>query len=1126
MPNSQSQNGHSAPAATTQSKKSSTALSMLRKTKNRTYGAFRSSANALKHKSEPNAITGHEIMNEDDIHMDSNSQRCTPKTTNGYYAIQPSNSFYFSPQSSWDKGVMRMRSETGAVNPHGRDNIMQEDVERTVANVESTLRTIVMCCAVFIAGMKFPEYGDVIQKILELSIVAWGTCLVIIGLVWFQKIRLKYFGYEEQEVEQVDALGPPEIQRTTAVLSDPSRDITMQNVANDSVISAKELTLIQQPSLDDAEVAIAPPPSKTTPSKLKEPPFMPPHLHQLEDLYIMLIGQQERLSPNGTAIKIETDLFEGEMLLMFRTSDVDDPPPSAGEENPISSYFRGKQRRFEFQWQIRLKKVPNGDVFVGCELDEPPSMGMIQRALVNTALKFVKKTNQGFGYYFSDSSESPSYLSFPVGTSMDRFVATEPGGIVPELGKEIYEDPETMKKRKRGGTIEWNTENTYTMALWSAYFDWINWQILNFPGIRPFSATSVAGVQPIKVNLYTISNGAEDEVSSENPPRDVLFALEVSNSARASLGKEAKAWKTKQTGATARVLKFDEEGSLVEEDMDEQNSEDEDEDVENVVFESQDVDPTIDNIDRNNYVTSGTYLSLLEGTGSFLASGGGYALLQSSSTSVIVLEKIFRSKKAFSYIQKPGIGIVSDPQMVIRNGDAVRVKLINISSNTTKYLRIHRGWWLRWTNNRPTKTSSFYISTNSPEATALSLGSPFSLRSRRWPNYHVGVCHESSAKFGGRMLAMYKAGKSQVEEEPTIECDEDDDPIDEDDDKDFIAEKPVNNTTMPLLLCAEVANNSPEAESPSPSKRTSVIRRQLESQDENTQSQVELEVSDFTSSQYLLDCQVWLEVMNRATRLTQLVYAIRVKETLSKQTTEPSLKSLHRKPSEASETEEDSGMESQDISSNMSVKLRCGKEVAPILNLGAHQKAMVNQDSLAWHITNLEVNEDVGESGLTSEFTNSTGLQRINSFSSSSDESEYEVMEDEPTIEIAGPNEEDLSASAQDLNDTNTASGKLFHDTQHVTEDEENLPAGDKNAGVEFAGGDGNAAVSNDVNAQTDSIATEVSTGDDNRKKSKTKVLNKVAKTVKSSTVITGKQVIKQSKKVGKATVNTGLAAG
>ena len=308
--------------------------------------------------------------------------------------------------------------------------------------------------------------------------------------------------------------------------------------------------------------------------------FMPPNLQQLEHLYIMLIGsndqdeqQHTRLSPNGVPVKIDTELFSGEMLLMFRTSQVDDndnndqyPNTNNNNIDPTANYFKGKQRRFEWQWQIKLKKIPTGDVYVGCELDEPPAMGMIQRALVNAALKFVKKMNPGFGYYFSSSEnnsvdgkhKTPSYLSFPVGSSMDRFVASRPGEEVPCLGREIWEDPDRLKRRKRGekGVVVWNTEDTYTMALWSAYVDWVDWQILNFPGIRPFSVTSVAGVQPIKVNLYTIRDGGASDggVGSANPPRNVMMELEVSNSAKASLGKEAKAWRANRASAALNTL--------------------------------------------------------------------------------------------------------------------------------------------------------------------------------------------------------------------------------------------------------------------------------------------------------------------------------------------------------------------------------------------------------------------------------------------------------------------------------------------------------------------------------------------------------------------------------------------
>ena len=103
----------------------------------------------------------------------------------------------------------------------------------------------------------------------------------------------------------------------------------------------------------------------------------------------MMTGN-ERIFPNGIESEIDNDLFYGKMLLMFRTPEADDPSSSSAK----SSYFYGKQRRFEFQWQIRLKKLPEGEVFLAAEVEEPIQMGMIQRAVVGAALKFTKKMNQ------------------------------------------------------------------------------------------------------------------------------------------------------------------------------------------------------------------------------------------------------------------------------------------------------------------------------------------------------------------------------------------------------------------------------------------------------------------------------------------------------------------------------------------------------------------------------------------------------------------------------------------------------------------------------------------------------------------------------------------------------------
>ena len=215
------------------------------------------------------------------------------------------------------------------------------------------------------------------------------------------------------------------------------------------------------------------------------------HPH-LENLYVMC--RRERIPPNAI-VDIETEFFSGRMILMFRTPDAD-----ADADDGDDDYFRGTQRRFEFQWQLRLKKLVPGDVYVGMEVDEPIKLGLMQRALANVALKFTKRTNQvrctggtvrfllpysattrqypprslptvflqGFSYRISDSADKgPSRLSFPVGTFMDRFNATNIGEPLPSLGRAIYEDPEVTKQRMNGAKIEWSTDYVYTMALWS-----------------------------------------------------------------------------------------------------------------------------------------------------------------------------------------------------------------------------------------------------------------------------------------------------------------------------------------------------------------------------------------------------------------------------------------------------------------------------------------------------------------------------------------------------------------------------------------------------------------------------------------------------------------------------------
>ena len=145
------------------------------------------------------------------------------------------------------------------------------------------------------------------------------------------------------------------------------------------------------------------------------------------------------------------------------------------------------------------------------ELSWAPKYGMIQRTIVTTALQFMKKFNKGFSYKIDnakprdDGKYEKPHLAFPVETCMDRFIVTKPNETPPSLGQQIFEDPADIKTRKKGKVkIDWNLDDTYTMVVYSSYVDWIDWEILGLPGIRPFGIASATGNQPISLKFYSL----------------------------------------------------------------------------------------------------------------------------------------------------------------------------------------------------------------------------------------------------------------------------------------------------------------------------------------------------------------------------------------------------------------------------------------------------------------------------------------------------------------------------------------------------------------------------------------------------------------------------------------------
>ena len=128
-------------------------------------------------------------------------------------------------------------------------------------------------------------------------------------------------------------------------------------------------------------------------------------------------------------------------------------------------------------------------------------------------------------------------------------------------------------------------------------------------------------------------------------------------------------------------------------------------------------------------------------------------MMQSMSTSRFSIEKVVQGRSSRTASSK-----------VIHRGDVVMIKLIKDDgsklSPEVRYLSTHRGWWLKWVKDKPRHNGYFIISSTVDHSStvddtrAIILGSSFSLRHKRWAGFEVGVSHESSASFGGRLLGL------------------------------------------------------------------------------------------------------------------------------------------------------------------------------------------------------------------------------------------------------------------------------------------------------------------------------------------------------------------------------------
>lgn len=266
----------------------------------------------------------------------------------------------------------------------------------------------------------------------------------------------------------------------------------------------------------------------------------------------------ERLHPNGEPIDVDNEIYSGKLLIMVRTCDADEksePTFTGGtaSNNRVSNYLRPKKRRFEIQLQIKFKKVLDSQIYLSIEYDQPVKLNLISRTSLAAAMKFCKMKNPTFCYALSGKEnaseeeiqkglyENP-HFAFPIETGLDVIKITKPGEKPPKLGEEINEDAEALKKRRTQG-IDYNTDDTYTISLYNAYVDFVQWKAVNLPAVPKFSLANVNGAQPMAVKVYALNSSD----GGKHLKKDLTSMLDVEVSRRGvtTFGDGAREWMQK-----------------------------------------------------------------------------------------------------------------------------------------------------------------------------------------------------------------------------------------------------------------------------------------------------------------------------------------------------------------------------------------------------------------------------------------------------------------------------------------------------------------------------------------------------------------------------------------------------
>eukprot|EP01134_Creolimax_fragrantissima_P007491 CFRG7491T1 len=213
---------------------------------------------------------------------------------------------------------------------------------------------------------------------------------------------------------------------------------------------------------------------------------------------VSIPGRERDIPPNSREpLLVENVNCHGHCLFKLRTQPIDPY---------YASYFEGRKRMFEIMVQGHLLNVSESDeVFMGIMGNQAIEIGnWMSRWAAAAMVGFIKLKVDNVHVTLGDETEF-AHMTMPVTTAADRFVVSKQDESPPLMGVHMF--PELIPRKDRAKYKDWNEEYVYSMSMHGMYVDWVNWKLVNIPGMSDMCLSTFFGDMPLNIVAYAIPRG-------------------------------------------------------------------------------------------------------------------------------------------------------------------------------------------------------------------------------------------------------------------------------------------------------------------------------------------------------------------------------------------------------------------------------------------------------------------------------------------------------------------------------------------------------------------------------------------------------------------------------------------